>query len=79
MSKNSFKELESLIINDRGTHSEVTKQNVQSNIIFIKFLGDIFELYGPNVVKVLQSISHVNNNSVKQNDTNSSTNNTFDL
>ncbi len=79
MKKNSFKELESVIIKDRSEQSKSTKQNVQSNIDFFKLVGDIVELYGPNFPKVLQSFVSVKNESTDKIVVNSSSDNTSDL
>ena len=53
MEKNSFKAFESLIISDRKDNGASTKDNVQANIGLFRLIGDIVELYGTNMPKVL--------------------------
>ncbi len=56
MKKNSFKELESYLINQRTESSKIsTQQNVRSNLNLFELVGNIIELYVPVVPEILTS------------------------
>jgi hypothetical protein len=60
MDKNSFKELESLYIKDRGTGSQETLQKIESNIHLFGFVSNIIDLYLPKAGSVIQSLGSFN-------------------
>jgi hypothetical protein len=60
MDKNSFKELESLYIKDRGTGSKETLQKIESNIHLFGFISNIIDLYLPKAGNVIQSLGSFN-------------------
>ncbi len=57
MKNNSFKAFENQIISDRKDNGASTKENVQATIGLFRLIGDIVELYGPNIPKVLSGIT----------------------
>lgn len=54
MEKNSFKEFESMIIRDRKDDGSSIKEHIQTQVGLFRLIGDIIELYGPNMPKILQ-------------------------
>jgi hypothetical protein len=60
MAVNNFKELESQIIEERGSGDEDTKSKVNSNIVFINFISTLIDLYLPKVGDVLKSMAGEN-------------------
>lgn len=60
MYNNSFKELESLYIKDRGTGSQETREKIESNIHLLGFIGNILDLYLPKAGNVIQSLGSFN-------------------
>ena len=79
MDKNSFKELENLIIDNRGESGNITKKNIQSNIQFFELIGNLVELYVPNVPKILQCFDKSQYSESTQNPIDPSSNNTTKL
>lgn len=55
MSRNSFKELEELEIQDRGNGSSVTKKNINANINLFGFISELIQLYLPKAGSVIKS------------------------
>ena len=60
MSKNSFKDLEDLYVQERGDASSETKRKVNANINLFSFVSNLIELYIPKVGSVLQSFDRAN-------------------
>lgn len=58
MAYKNFKDLEKLIISERGNGSEVTKKHLNDNFNTISLLTNLFDLYIPKAAKVLQSLEH---------------------
>ncbi|MCZ2102475.1 MAG: hypothetical protein LC107_13170 [Chitinophagales bacterium] len=73
MKKNSFKELESMIIRDRKDDGTSIKEQIQTQVGLFRLIGDIIELYGPNMPKVLQGFISKSNAPALDHDAHSST------
>ena len=66
MSKNSFKDLEDLYVQERGDASSETKKKVNANINLFGFVSNLIELYIPKVGSVLQSFDRGNSTQDKK-------------
>ncbi len=63
MAKNNFKELEKLLIENRGNNSNKIKNNINSNINLFSFVSNLVELYIPKMGKVFTSFDNSKDNS----------------